>query len=99
MQLAALAAVVVYFWADIAGVTASFLGALAGGRRDTPEFRLGAGIVLATIPIAIAGAALSGVLNRCGSPLRHHVVNGPIPTTSFSLIKPTGEIPRSCEIR
>src|SRR5215472_16816769 len=53
MQLAALAAVIVYFWRDIAGVTRSFLGALGGGSWRTPEFTLGAGIVIETIPIAI----------------------------------------------
>jgi len=66
MQLAALAAVIVYFWSDITHVAGAFLRALAGGSMRTPEFRLGAGIILATIPIVIAGEALSGVLNRCG---------------------------------
>ena len=76
MQLAALAAVIVYFWSDIAHVAGAFLRALSGGSMRTPEFRLGAGIVLATIPIVIAGEALSGVLNRCGSPLRALIVVG-----------------------
>lgn len=76
MQLAALAAVLVYFRADIAAVTTGFFGAVTGGRRDTPEFRLGGGILLATIPIAIAGYALSGILNKCGSPLRAPMVVG-----------------------
>lgn len=76
MQLAALAAVLAYFRRDIIDVTRGFLGALAGGARNTPEFRLGAGIMLATIPIAIAGEALSGVLNRCNSPLRTPMVIG-----------------------
>src|SRR5258706_4429723 len=78
MQLAALAAVIVYFWKDITAVTTGFLRALTGGAgsRRTPEFRLGAGIILATIPIVIVGEALSGVLNRCGSPLRTPMVIG-----------------------
>jgi len=76
MQLAALAAVIVYFWSDITHVAGAFLRALAGGSMRTPEFRLGAGIILATIPIVIAGEALSGVLNRCGSPLRALIVVG-----------------------
>jgi undecaprenyl-diphosphatase len=78
MQLAALAAVLVYFRSDIASVTRGFFRALSGGRRarQTPEFRLGAGIILATVPIVIVGQELSGVLNRCGSPLRALMVIG-----------------------
>jgi len=76
MQLAALVAVVAYFRQDVIAVTRGFLGALAGGARNTPEFRLGAGIILATIPIVIAGQALSDILNRCNSPLRTPMVIG-----------------------
>jgi undecaprenyl-diphosphatase len=76
MQLAALTAVIVYFWRDIVSVTRGFLGAFAGGARNTPEFRLGAGIILATIPIVIAGELLSGILNQCHSPLRTPMVIG-----------------------
>jgi len=76
MQLAALAAVVSYFWSDVRDVTVGSLSALA--RRDFSDryFRLAMGIVLATIPIGIAGLALSGVLNACNSPLRGLAVIG-----------------------
>jgi undecaprenyl-diphosphatase len=76
MQLAALAAVISYFWSDIKAVTVDFVGGLMGGARNTANFRLGAGIVLATVPIAIAGALLAKVLNECGSPLRAPMVVG-----------------------
>jgi undecaprenyl-diphosphatase len=70
MQLAALAAVVSYFWSDVRQLTFGSLAALA--RRDFKDhyFRLALWIVLATIPIGIAGLALAGVLNTCNSPLR-----------------------------
>src|SRR5579862_5913014 len=70
MQLAALAAVVSYFWADVRPLVFGSLSALA--RRDFKDrwFRLAVWIVLATIPIGIAGLALAGVLNTCTSPLR-----------------------------
>jgi len=70
MQLAALAAVVSYFWKDIREIAFGSVRALA--RRDFSDwyFRFVVWIVLATIPIGIAGIALSGVLNACGSPLR-----------------------------
>ncbi|TGQ53869.1 undecaprenyl-diphosphate phosphatase [Mesorhizobium sp. M1C.F.Ca.ET.193.01.1.1] len=76
MQLAALAAVVSYFWSDIREVAVGSLAALA--RRDYANcyFRLAVGIVLATVPIVIAGLALSSVLNACNSPLRGIAVIG-----------------------
>jgi len=76
MQLAALAAVVAYFWSDVRHLAASSLAALV--RRDFKDqyFRLAVWIVLATIPIGIAGLALAGVLNACNSPLRSLSVIG-----------------------
>ena len=76
MQLAALAAVVSYFWSDVRDILFGSLDALA--RRDFADrhFRLALWIILATIPIIIAGVALSGVLNACNSPLRSLTVIG-----------------------
>lgn len=76
MQLAALAAVVSYFWSDVRDVASGSLSALV--RRDFTDryFRLAVGIVVATIPIVIAGLALSGILNACNSPLRGIAVIG-----------------------
>jgi undecaprenyl-diphosphatase len=76
MQLAALAAVVSYFWSDVRDILFGSLDALA--RRDFADrhFRLALWIILATIPIVIAGVALSGVLNACNSPLRSLTVIG-----------------------
>jgi undecaprenyl-diphosphatase len=70
MQLAALVAVVSYFWSDIRGLVVGTIGAVK--RRDFNDwiFRFAVWIVLATIPIALAGLALSHTLNACGSPLR-----------------------------
>ena len=70
MQLAALAAVIAYFWRDVRDILSGSLSALA--RRDFPdrELRLAVGIVIGTIPIGLAGLALAKTLNTCGSPLR-----------------------------
>ncbi|MFJ2989725.1 undecaprenyl-diphosphate phosphatase [Collimonas sp. NPDC087041] len=70
MQLAALAAVVSYFWRDVREVTVGSIAAVRQRDFNSPRFRLGVAIILATIPIGIAGLALSHVLNACGSPLR-----------------------------
>ena len=76
MQLAALAAVVSYFWSDVREILFGSLDALT--RRDFADrhFRMALWIVLATVPIVIAGVALSGVLNACNSPLRNLSVIG-----------------------
>lgn len=76
MQLAALAAVISYFRRDVSAVTG---GSVAAWRRrdfNDPMFKLAVAIILATIPIGIAGLALSHVLNACGSPLRSLTVIG-----------------------
>lgn len=76
MQLAALAAVVTYFWSDIAGVSRATVSGLINRNWKDREFRLGLYIIVATIPIGIVGLALSKVLNACDSPLRTPLVVG-----------------------
>src|ERR1039458_2525816 len=70
MQLAALAAGVSYFWSDVRGLAANSLQAIARGQFHNRDFRFSLGIVLATIPIGIAGLFLAKLLNACNSPLR-----------------------------
>src|SRR6266446_265882 len=70
MQLAALAAVASYFWSDVRQLVFGSLSALARRELKDRYLRLAVWIVLATIPIVIAGLALAGVLNTCTSPLR-----------------------------
>jgi undecaprenyl-diphosphatase len=76
MQLAALAAVVSYFWGDIRSLAVGSTRALL--KRDFSDwsFRFVVWVALATIPIGIAGIALSHTLNTCGSPLRSLTVIG-----------------------
>ena len=76
MQLAALAAVVSYFWSDVSRLARGSVGAAAGRRWDDPSLRLVVWIALATIPLGVAGIALSPVLNQCNSPLRSLTVIG-----------------------
>jgi undecaprenyl-diphosphatase len=70
MQLAALAAVVSYFWSDVTQLTTHSLRAVVRREFNDQYFRLSVWILLATIPIGIAGLALAGVLNTCNSPMR-----------------------------
>lgn len=70
MQLAALAAVISYFWRDVSALAFGSIGAVFKGRFSDPHLKLAVWIVLATIPIVVAGVLLSKALNACGSPLR-----------------------------
>ena len=70
MQLAALAAVVTYFRRDVSEIAGGSWLALRRRETGGPHFRLAVGIVLATIPIVVAGVLLAPLLNACGSPLR-----------------------------
>lgn len=76
MQLAALAAVLSYFWADVRGLAEGTIAAVR--RRDFADwnFRFFIWILLATIPVSFFGLLLSSKLNACGSPLRTLTVIG-----------------------
>ena len=76
MQLAALAAVVSYFWSDVRGLTVNSVSAALRGQFSDRHFRFALWIVLATIPIGLAGLALAKLLNTCNSPLRGIAVIG-----------------------
>ncbi|HTW35657.1 MAG TPA: undecaprenyl-diphosphate phosphatase [Rhizomicrobium sp.] len=76
MQWAALAAVVTYFWSDIAGVSRATVSGLVHRNWKDRDFRLGIYIIVATIPGGLAGLALSKVLNACDSPLRTPLLVG-----------------------
>jgi undecaprenyl-diphosphatase len=70
MQMAALAAVISYFWSDIRGFLFGSIDAIR--RRDFRDwhFRFTSWIFLATLPLVVFGVLLSKTLNTCGSPLR-----------------------------
>jgi undecaprenyl-diphosphatase len=76
MQLAALAAVVSYFWTDVRDLTVNSIGAVWRRNFADKHLRLVILIVLGTIPIGIAGLALSKLLNLCNTPLRGLAVIG-----------------------
>lgn len=76
MQLAALVAVVSYFWRDVVRLAGGSVSAITQWRFDDADLRLTLRIGLATLPIVIAGAALSSLLNQCASPLRSLTVIG-----------------------
>jgi undecaprenyl-diphosphatase len=70
MQLAALAAVIGYFWSDIRDLATKSISAAMHGEFGDRHFLFVLWIALATVPIGIAGLALAKLLNACNSPLR-----------------------------
>ena len=76
MQLAALAAVASYFWTDVRDLAGNSVKAIAGGQFQDRYLRFCLWIVLATIPIGVAGLLLAKLLNTCTSPLRSISVIG-----------------------
>lgn len=91
MQLAALGAVISYFWRDVVGVGAgAILGALNRDTKD-PNLRFVIGVIIATVPIVVLGVALSKLLNTCNSPLRSLEVIG-IASLVMALLLAAAEI-------
>ena len=70
MQVAALAAVLSYYWRDVRGLSTGAFAALRKRNFRDWNFRFVVWIVFATIPIVIAGMLLAPFLNACHSPLR-----------------------------
>ncbi len=70
MQLAALVGVISYFWKDIASLATGSIGAAVKGDFKNRDFGMVVFILIATLPIAIAGLLVQHILNACNSPLR-----------------------------
>lgn len=76
MQLAALTAVVTYFWADVRALVVHSLTAMARLQFEDRYLRFSIWIILATIPIGITGLLAAKLLNTCHSPVRSITVIG-----------------------
>ena len=76
MQLAALIAVVSYFWSDVSRLAGGSAKAIVTRDFAARDLRLSLWIALSTLPIVIVGIALAPVLNACPSPLRSLEVVG-----------------------
>lgn len=76
MQLAALAAVVRYFWTDVRDLATNSFRAVVGGQFTDRDLHFSIWIILATVPIGVAGLLLANLLNTCNSPLRSISVIG-----------------------
>ena len=70
MQLAALAAVLTYFAEDVRTLVGGTVQAIKQRDYQSVPFRMSVGILLATVPIGVAGLLLSSHLNACNSQFR-----------------------------
>ncbi len=72
IQLGSIAAIIWYFWDDLRQVVGGMVNAVGQGKYDSPDFRLGLGILLGTIPIVVCGLAIKVFIpDFDNSPLRN----------------------------
>lgn len=72
IQLGSIAAILWYFWDDLRQVVGGMVTALQQGKYDSPDLRLGLGILLGTVPIVVCGLAVKAFIPDFDhSPLRH----------------------------
>ena len=69
IQVGAIIAAVLYFWRDIARIAVAwFRGLVDKERRSDPDYRLGWGVILGSIPVAVVGLAFKDAIE---GPLRN----------------------------
>lgn len=74
IQLGSIAAIVWYFWADLTQVSRNMVKAIYRKQFNSPDFRLGFGIIVGTVPIVFFGLLIKAfVPNYDESPLRSTV--------------------------
>jgi undecaprenyl-diphosphatase len=91
MQLASLGAVLAYFWQDIKSLVGSSIKAVAHQDYQSKSLRLTLGLLIGTVPIAIAGLLLKKTLDAPNSPLRSLIVIG-IASIFMSLLLAIAEL-------
>lgn len=71
IQLGSIAAMLWYFWDDLRQVVGGMAKAALAGKYNSPDFRLGLGILLGTIPILVGGLLIKALIpDFDNSPLR-----------------------------
>ncbi|HEY9878213.1 MAG TPA: undecaprenyl-diphosphate phosphatase [Leptolyngbyaceae cyanobacterium] len=72
IQLGSIAAILGYFWKDLSDVTTKMVRAGMAAKYSSPDFRLGLGILLGTVPIVFFGLLIKVLIpDFDNSPLRH----------------------------
>lgn len=72
VQLGSIAAILGYFWKDLVDVTTKMIRAGMAAQYSSPDFRLGLGLLLGTVPIVFFGLLIKVFIpDFDNSPLRH----------------------------
>jgi undecaprenyl-diphosphatase len=72
IQLGSIVAILWYFWDDLVQVTQGMIRATLQAKYNSPDFRLGLGILLGTVPIVFFGLLIKVFIpDFDNSPLRH----------------------------
>jgi len=72
IQLGSIAAILWYFWGDLTQVVTGMVRAARSGKYNSPDFRLGLGIGLGTIPIVVCGLLIKTLIpDFDNSPIRN----------------------------
>jgi undecaprenyl-diphosphatase len=86
-QLASFFAVMVYFRKEIGNIFFGTVKSIQQRNFSSFDFKLGIGILIATIPVGICGLLFAHILNRPGTPLRSlYVIGGASVVMGFLLI-------------
>jgi undecaprenyl-diphosphatase len=64
IQLGSIAAVLWYFWADLAQLATGSIRAIRTSEYDAPEFRMTLGIILGTLPILVLGLLIKKIFGE-----------------------------------
>lgn len=76
VQLASFFAVMIYFRKEIARILFGFFAATKEKKWQSPDFKIGAGLVVGSIPVGVCGLLLKPILNQPQTPLRSIYVVG-----------------------
>lgn len=70
IQVGAILAAIVYFWSDIVRIVVAWCKGLANtSAREDPDYTLGWGIIIGSIPVAIVGLVFKGAIETTLSSL------------------------------
>lgn len=71
IQLGSIAAILSYFWKDVVQVVTGMTKAIAQSDYQSPDFRIGAGIIIGTLPIVVLGLMMKLLIpDLDNSPIR-----------------------------
>lgn len=76
VQLASFFAVMIYFRKEIGRILFGSLDAVKEKKWHSPDFKIGVGLIVGTIPVGICGLLFKSMLNRPQTPLRSIYVVG-----------------------